>query len=120
MSKRQKKEKKKSDTIHFFLIGEWFDLIASGKKREEYRDVKWCNRLIDQDADEGFLGEVNGKTVKFGTLVPLHKYVVFHRAYTKITMRFEITGIDYGYGNPEWGAPTDREVIIIKFGGQAK
>ena len=32
------------------------------------------------------------------------------------TLIFEHAGIEIGYGNPEWGAPIDRMVFIIKHG----
>lgn len=34
--------------------------------------------------------------------------------YTKRTMLREIESIRFGYGNPDWGAPKDKEVFIIK------
>lgn len=35
--------------------------------------------------------------------------------YTKRTMLREIESISIGNGKPEWGAPTDKQVFIIKF-----
>ena len=45
-----------------------------------------------------------------------YTHVRFHRGYTNITMTFAINEITIGMGNPKWGAPTDREVFIIKLG----
>ena len=45
-----------------------------------------------------------------------YNYVCFHRGYTSTTMTFAIESIDTGRGKPEWGAPADRGVFIIKLG----
>lgn len=41
--------------LHLVLKKKWFDLIASGVKTEEYRDVKpyWEKRLLDCTAGSG-------------------------------------------------------------------
>ena len=35
-------------TLHLTLKKKWFDMIASGKKKEEYREIKpyWFERLV--------------------------------------------------------------------------
>lgn len=116
-------KKTKSDTLQLFLFGEWYDLIAKGVKTEEYRKVDyWCPRIVDQDDYDGFIGEPEkGKYQKYGILTPLHKYVCFHRGYTKTTMTFKIAGVDLGKGKTEWGwKPEDGDVIIIKLGERVK
>lgn len=82
-------------TLHLVLKAKWYDMIASGEKKEEYRENTsyWMKRI--------------GK---------LHDVVCFHRGYTNTTMTFVIEGKSYGYGNPEWGAPTDRKVLKIQLG----
>lgn len=42
--------------LHLTLKKKWFDLIASGKKTEEYRDIKpyWTRRLIDRNGYRHF------------------------------------------------------------------
>jgi len=37
--------------LHLTLKKKWFDLIASGEKKEEYRDIKdyWINRFFDKN-----------------------------------------------------------------------
>lgn len=39
----------------------WFDMIVSGEKTEEYREIKpyWIGKLVNQDADSGFIGYAN-------------------------------------------------------------
>lgn len=105
--------KKKSDILHLVLKGKWYDMIASGEKKEEYRKIKpyWEKRL-------------ELKNIKWtdcwGPRFKPFRYVCFHRGYTDRTMTFEIEGIASGYGNPEWGAPTDDMVFIIKWGRRMK
>lgn len=38
------------------------------------------------------------------------------RGYTSTTMTFRVKNIDIGKGKPEWGAPAERDVFIIKLG----
>ena len=84
------------------LKAKWYDMIDSGDKLEEYREYKdyWRKRLIDEE------------TLR---LKP-YTHVRFRYGYTKRTMLFEIAGITVGMGLPKWGAPTYREVFIIKLG----
>lgn len=44
----------KKKILHLTLKKKWFDLIASGKKKEEYRDFKqyWKRRLLHKMYDE--------------------------------------------------------------------
>lgn len=95
------------------LKARWYGMIESGVKKEEYREVKsyWSKRFV-------------------GLYHPLfsHRYgheqcnakgythVRFRYGYTKRTMLFMIEEIVIGRGNPEWGAPTDKDVFIIRLG----
>lgn len=81
--------------LDLVLKGCWYDMIAKGEKREEYREIKpyWENRLTIKD----------------------FTHVRFRRGYTNTTMLFRIDSITIGKGNPQWGAPEDKEVFIIKF-----
>ena len=40
--------------LHLTLIKKWFDLILSGKKTKEYRDIKpyWTKRLVGKEFEE--------------------------------------------------------------------
>lgn len=83
----------KEEVLHLVLCYKWYDMIASGIKHEEYRDLKWLKRLQN------------------------HHYtkVCFHRGYTATTQTFDILDIRRGIGaHKDWGAP-DYEVLIIHF-----
>lgn len=82
-------------TLCLPLKKEWYEMIESGVKTEEYREGKmyWCKRLVGKN----------------------FTHVKFSYGYTKRTMTFECKGIAIGKGNIEWGAP-DTDVFIIKLG----
>lgn len=84
-----------SDTLHLVLRHKWYDMIESGKKSEEYREINdyWKKRFE-----------------KFS-----YSRVRFHRGYTSRTLTFELKKIKIGTGNPEWGAPC-YDVFILKLG----
>lgn len=100
-------------------------MIASGEKTEEYRDIKpyWIKRLCFTRIDnpcfwcvkENWCRECFEEAGEDWCAFPFDE-VCFHLGYTSTTMTFEIREICIGYGNPQWGAPTDREVFIIKLG----
>lgn len=75
-------------------------MIESGEKPEEYRELiqHWVSRIWYQRT------EINA--------------VRFHRGYTNTTMTFVVKEINVGRGNPQWGAPTDKDVFIIKLGAR--
>lgn len=82
-----------SKTLHLILKHKWFDMIASGEKKEEYREIKpyYENRFSKYAYD----------------------VVVFHRGYTDMVMEMKIKRISEGIGKPEWGAP-EYPVFIIE------
>lgn len=81
--------------LYLPLKAKWYEMIESGVKTEEYREIKryWSKRLFFK----GFT------------------HVKFSYCYTNRTMTFELERITIGKGNPEWGAPTE-DVFIIKLG----
>lgn len=109
-------------TLYLPLNKQWYEMIESGVKNEEYREIKpyWINRFRDRAmtcADKVcnscncalscFLNECKFKQFEC---------VRFSYGYTKRTMMFEIESITIGKGKQEWGAPIDEEVFIIKLG----
>lgn len=101
--------------LHLTLKKRWFDLIASGEKKEEYREDKeyWRTRLMDFDF------------VSRNSFMPFKKYngykhydiIRFTNGYGKDapTMDVEFKGVKAGgNGNPEWGYT--EPCFIIKLG----
>lgn len=114
-------------TLDLVLKGKWYDMIESGVKTAEYREVKpyWCKRLtglaracryslISSEEDKRIC-QMTGLTCPSGNVLQYDK-VRFRRGYTKQNMTFEIVSIGLGYGNAEWGAPEDTYVFIINLG----
>ena len=85
--------------LHLPLLAQWYDMIESGEKMEEYRENKpyWQKRLLSCKYDA----------------------VLFRYGYTPRTMTFWIKGIRLGIGKKEWGAGDD-EVFIIELGERIK
>lgn len=86
----------------------WFDMILSGEKKEEYREIKpYYNsrlgvRLIIQEL-------INGSNAKFIS------NIMFRNGYGKdrptILCECEISK---GYGKPELGAEPDKKYYVLK------
>lgn len=83
-------------------------MIASGEKKEEYREGKeyWRKRLTDEEEDS------DGLTIK-----PL-THVQFRHGYGKNApiMKFEIREISWTYGFRDWGAEPGKKYFVIKLG----
>lgn len=84
--------------LHLTIKKEWFDMIASGQKKEEYREIKphWDSRLLNRNYD----------------------VVSFRNGYEKLSpkMTVELKDIRIGYGRFRWGAPINSVVYIMKLG----
>ena len=108
---------KHANTLHLVLKGKWYDMIESGEKTEEYRETKqYCiKRILEgSTAKQPELTSIPRQISKQAT----YERVCFHRGYTNRTMIFEIKGISVGIGKALWGAPINKEVIIIKLGSR--
>lgn len=82
-------------TLNLPLKAKWYEMIESGIKTEEYREIKpyWTKRLLRR-----------------------YDYVMFSYGYTKRRMIFKIEWIRTGTGNSEWGAVHGRQYYVIKLG----
>ena len=93
--------------------GAWFDMILGGVKKEEYREFKAFNgKRLCETWDSWIFAENQG--LKFKPLKVLH--LTNGYGHDKPQLWAHIESITIGRGKPEWGAPTDRDVFIIKFG----
>lgn len=96
-------------TLHLILKSKWYDMIASGEKKEEYREISpyYIKRLsygIDKIEEQEWMS------------IKHFDNVCFHLGYSCITMKFKIDCIKIGYGNPEWGAEPEKQYFVIKLG----
>ena len=104
----------KSKILDLPLKKEWYNMIESGEKKEEYREIKpyWIKRLTELKTDTLLFSFRNGyQSIPFKK----YDYVRFRYGYTNRTMEFKIEDITWGQGKAEWGAPSD-DVFIIKLG----
>jgi hypothetical protein len=96
--------------LHLTLKKKWFDMIASGEKKEEYREMKpyWQKRLVKD-------GYWHSQRVKDFDIIR------FRLGYAKNapTMDFEFKGgYPSDYGVPEWGGKehTSARIFVLKLG----
>ena len=113
---------------------EWYQMIESGEKPEEYRKIKpyWVKRLVPctkECANGTWLDILRFVNCRLsckaldghmnyyhnGKRIGPFTHVRFRYGYTRRTMLFEIDEVKIGRGKTEWGAPKHEEVFIIKF-----
>lgn len=84
--------------LKLVLKGKWFNMILSGEKKEEYRELKpfWEKRLKEKEFDR----------------------VVFYHGYRsdRPYMVLECLGIEAGSGKENWGANPGQKYYVIKLG----
>jgi len=53
--------------LHLTLLRKWFDLIASGEKTKEFREIKpyWTKRLSEKEFDEIYFKNGYSKNAPF-------------------------------------------------------
>lgn len=102
--------------LHLTLKKHWFDMIASGEKTEEYREIKqyWMVRLLTPR--KGVYADKSHWPVGF--YAGNFNTVQFRNGYSKTSpvMRFKATGIRVDTGNPAWGAEPGKKYFVIKLG----
>jgi hypothetical protein len=114
----------KKKVLPLTISKEWFDMIADGRKTEEYRAIKpyWASRLVNQNAESGMVGfdEFGGYTAVIGE--PEYKpftHAIFTNGYRKDSPRIEKEIESITIGKPKKGLCPDKwldtEFFIIKF-----
>lgn len=119
--------------LDLHIKAKWYDMIESGEKTEEYREIKpyWLKRLfylcpsfaIYHERIEKLYSSFPYEYIYFVKTylrtsylsVKPYTHIRFHYGYTKRTMLMGMEDITIGRGEPKWGAPFDREVFIISF-----
>lgn len=79
----------------------WFDMILSGEKKEEYREIKpyYRSRLYH----EGFLDQ-------YGLPTQWQSKILFRNGYSKSSPSFEaLCSLDIKTGKEEWGAEVGKK-----------
>lgn len=121
-------------TLVLPLKKKWYDMIASGEKTEEYREIKtfWINRFLSWfDGDR--LGNYYDSTYPVATTVIadlIDKEIDWRNIYDTVTftlgypkkgdmsrrMAFKIESITIEEGKLEWGAEIGKKYFVIKLG----
>lgn len=115
-------------TLSLVLKRKWFDMIASGEKTEEYREIKpywesrlgdcfrWCSQTLDNNGLHLNLKRCNTCSERKN----LNQYdaVTFYLGYSKDrpSMTFAIKEIAISPGRTEWGAEKGEMYFVIKLG----
>jgi len=85
--------------LRLTLKRRWFDMIASGEKREEFREQgKWIDSRVNANKEYDVVEFKNG----YGPNVP--------------TCVVEYRGYDWATGNPAWGAEPGKRYKVIYLG----
>lgn len=91
-------------TLHLTLKKKWFDMILSGEKKEEYREIKpyWFNRL----------------QYPFSEKYRPYTHVKFKNGYSKSApeMIVECLGIEKGKCKADWSYGAIEDHFVIKLG----
>lgn len=112
-SKRCRYKYNHSGYMIMTLKKKWFDMILSGVKTEEYREVKpyWEKRFIN------YFGRHYDFTQDTPTVVwdQQIKDIVFRNGYGNDKPQFTAKcTISEGYGNEEWGAESGYRYYVLK------
>lgn len=122
MDKYLNEAKKKVLTLT--VSKEWFDMIVSGEKTEEYREIKpyWASRLVNQQAESGevLFDEFGGYCRVIGKLeYKPYTHLLFINGYRKDSPRIEKEIKSIAIGKPKKGLCPDKwldkEFFVIKF-----
>jgi hypothetical protein len=118
--------------LHLVLKKKWYEMQERGEKTEEYREITpyWYQRLYQRKKEFGYAGRLTRDDAEYccdpglryiligegfaDTELKPYTHVCFHYGYTQRCFINRIDSITIGRGNPEWGAPADRDVFIIK------
>lgn len=113
--------------LYLPLKKKWFDLIKSGEKKEEYREIKlyYEKRLLDFKSMVKDYRALCFKLLVFGQLTDICKEysrnferIVFTLGYPRADdaerrVIFKNPKIRFGEGKPEWGAEKGKKYFVI-------
>jgi hypothetical protein len=109
-----------NNTLKLVLTHKWYDMIESGEKTEEYRDITpyWVRRLVKYFSNYSHL--INQPHLylsgRFDVEFKPYTHVQFQRAYPKNPPRMTkaIKSIRIGTGKPELGAIENKLYFVIE------
>lgn len=124
--------------LHLTLKKKWFDMILSGEKKAEYREIKdhWARRLVTSLDSEGLewsaweemLHDMRqpfrrhthtaGLLRYFGVKFRHYDAITFRNGYAKNAPKFtiELESIDLKHGRGVWGAEKGKFYFSLRLG----
>ena len=126
--------------LHLNLKKRWFDMIRSGQKKEEYREIKWywAQRLVyfkkgmEWSVIDEFLGDLQNPCKRHRDLAELIEYfnvefrdfdiIRFKNGFKRPdgtpapTFDIELKGITVKQGKQAWGAEKGKFYFTLKLG----
>lgn len=115
-------ENSNKKTLHLNLKKQWFDMIDSGDKKEEYRALTpyWAKRLTKLHNFE-YIEGMEKSLIRDNKVIFVHdKYdtVTFSHGYSKDRKQIvlKLKEIHIGSGSSYWGAVDGEKYFIISLG----
>lgn len=91
----------------------WFDMIKSGDKKEEYREIKPYYDSRFKKLDIEYDPEENCMVEEYR--IESHRRIIFRNGYSKNSPSILCNCyIFIGKGKPEWGAEKDKLYYVLK------
>ena len=90
----------------------WFDMIKSGEKKEEYREIKpyYAKRFF-----KNYLISGSGLDYILENNPQVNMFIILRNGYRKDSPSIRCyVRISKGYGRQEWGAETDKLYYVLK------
>lgn len=111
------------NTLKLTLRKKWFEMILSGEKKEEYREIKsfWNVRLLNWPFSKTSNSlkdiQIHIECCPRKVFKPF-EFVEFKNGYSKYapTMLVEIKNIKIDTGQIEWGAAIGEQYFVIELG----
>lgn len=129
---KSSKKKPYSPVLTYALNKPWFDMIKSGVKTEEYREIKtsYINRFLEMKdlmADYRAAGGPDDREMAVANAISTGNWKKYLRKFTKLVLtlgypsktdssrrlEFDEPSIRIGQGKPEWGAEPRVDYFII-------
>jgi Txe/YoeB family toxin of Txe-Axe toxin-antitoxin module len=118
------KLKRQMKVLRLTLKKKWFDMIASGEKKEEYRAIKeyWIRRLVEtmrsvyDIRDDSFMWKFTGPYILNEAVH--YDIVEFRNGYRRDSpiVKFKVNDITVDAGKSDWGAEPGKKYFVIKLG----
>lgn len=100
------------DVVKLTLKKKWFDMILSGEKTEEYRELKdYWNSRLNRLYPTAFSGETFHPNVE---AIHFFNGQCFSKKYPNFIIEFKSAEITTG--NPDWGAVQNEKYHVIRLG----